>query len=184
MTLSAVKHFLTRLPNKQLFVNRCESLRLTFQGNGGGLLSGSLIEKLFCESFDGVEKYNFGENDMKICEIPFSFKKITGKKTALAYKWSKNKREEPIVFKSPMLIFNRKSEKWFTKTPDILAGIYIISLDHLSNVKISENNKTSSKIDAEEIYKLLNLSLRDNLFVSFPKETDEIERFSIKNGFQ
>jgi hypothetical protein len=98
--------------------NKCNSINNHCKGDGCGLLSGNLIDMYITSFFNNeldnnkYEIFHKGESDMKICEIPFSFKKITGKSN-IALNWSKNKDNlKKNYFTNDIIIMNLHPRKF------------------------------------------------------------------------
>ena len=101
--------------------NKCHSISHICKGDGAGLLGGALIDMFICRFFQTklreYEEYHCGESDMKICGIPLSQKKISGKST-VALDWSKNPTDaKKENFNCDMLIINLKTEQWWKSKP-------------------------------------------------------------------
>lgn len=122
---------------------------------------------------------------MKICGIPFSFKKITGK-TCISLDWSKNKDNfTKKYFTNDIIILNLKSGKWWKNTNNtfIDAGLYFIDKNYcLENIKLSSNNKTNSLINAKCVYNMLLDCIKKNKFIKIPASNKTYE-FNILNAF-
>jgi hypothetical protein len=190
----------------QELANKCNSITNVCKGDGAGLLGGCLIDMLICRFFKKklpeYQEYHSGENDMKICGIPFSQKKINGKST-IALDWSKNEKAETTAvaacaateqkkerFSSHIIIINLKTEQWWKKKPTkpslhnekidytrvIPSGIYIIDRNFCKKyIALSSNNKTNTLIDAQSLYIMLLRSISQNLVIQFPKPNKNIE---------
>lgn len=124
-------------PDKlQEISNMCIAVNNSCTGDGSGLSSGTLIEKVVSAFFKNIlpefECYNIGQADMKICGNPVSFKKTTGK-SELASNWTKPKKLKPneiitnksnekyikIPFQEHILIINLKTDKWWKRKPGV-----------------------------------------------------------------
>lgn len=176
---------------------KCNAITTYCKGDGAGLLGGCLIDILVSKFFEiKLSKYTEnkqGESDMKICDVPFSFKKINGKST-IALDWSKNKNiGSKEHFKYHILIINLKTSKWWKNGPkekdnitynDIIkAGIYIIDKNYCkSNITLLSNNKTNTLIDSISLYKMIKDSISKNLYIEIPQSDKHIV-FNILNAF-
>lgn len=176
---------------------KCNSITTYCKGDGAGLLGGCLIDILVSKFFEiKLSEYTEnkqGESDMKICNIPFSFKKINGKSN-IALDWSKNKNiGSKEHFKYHILIINLKTSKWWKNGPKvkdnityndtIKAGIYIIDKNYCkSNITLLSNNKTNTLIDSISLYKMIKDSISKNLYIEIPKSDKHIV-FNILNAF-
>jgi hypothetical protein len=131
------------------------------------------------------EIFHKGESDMKICGVPFSFKKITGK-ACIALDWSKNKDDfKKDYFTNDIIIMNLKSGKWWKNgnNETIDAGLYFISKEYCSkNIKLTSNNKTNSLISNEYVYNMLLDCVKKNKFIKFP-DSNKIYKFDILKAF-
>jgi len=152
--------------------------------DGSGLLSGSIIE-MFIEEYLkkklNYEKFNNKQNDCKINNHELSIKKISGK-TKIALKWSKNKNKEKISEFSDIMLINIPDKtiwwkKLFGLSEEIPAGIFFISKDVISKIKLISNNKSDYIISEKVLYNLLQESMKNKLFIEFPKE---IKKYTYK----
>lgn len=184
--INYIKKSLT-INDLQDFSNKCYSISKKLKGEGCGLSSGVFIDMLICELFTNKLKnfseYHKGESDMKINNIEFSFKKITGK-SIIALDWSKNKSvSNKEKFSSHIILLNLKTEKWTKNESEILSGLYIIDKKYCKKyIILSSNNKTNSLIKQKEVYKLLKRSEYQQLFIIIPKMNHELN-FTISNSF-
>lgn len=171
--------------------NKCNSINIYCKGDGCGLSSGILIDMFitnFLKNELDKEKYEIfhkGESDMKICNIPLSFKKITGK-ACIALDWSKNKDEfKKDYFTNDIIIMNMKSGQWWKNENNqtIYAGLYFINKEYCKkNIILSSNNKTNSLINNESVYFMLLDCIQKNKFIKIP-ESNAIYKFDILNAF-
>ena len=181
--------------------NKCKCINSICSGDGSGLLGGSLIDMFLCKYFkqnlSEFQENHHGESDMKICDIPFSLKKINGKKK-VALDWSKNnidsiKRE---YFNEHIIIINLKTEQWWktkplkVKTDDdyykdiIKSGFYIVDKEFCkNNIKLTSNNKSNSIVEEIYVYKMLKRSIELKTFIEIPNPNIELE-FDILKAFQ
>ena len=183
--------------------NKCQSINNVCKGDGAGLLGGCLVDMLLCQFFKEkcnlYEEFHNGENDMKIGGLPLSQKKINGKST-IALDWSKNqtdsKREH---FSSHIMIINLKTEQWWKSKPikikiqeekpkmiyndTIKAGIYLIDKQFSKKyVQLSQNNKTNTLIDSQQLYIMIKRSIAQDLYIEIP-EPNQTLNFNIVNAF-
>ena len=167
--------------------------------DGSGLSSGCLVDiflnEFFKHNFDAYEEYYVQESDMKLCKIPISLKKISGKST-IALDWSKNiKTVKKEYFSSHILIINLKEEVWWKKSPklkdfhklkyteNIPMGIYLIDRKFCKCfLKLKSNNKTDTLIDQQSLYFMMKRCIQQKLFIEFPKLSDDFQ-FNILNAF-
>lgn len=193
LTLEMLKDILSKL----------HAIRSEFTGDGAGLSGGIVIDKFLTAylsvNISSFEEYHIGESDCKILDHPLSLKKINGKST-IALDWSKNgedskKRER---FDTDMMIINLKEEQWWKSAPKsankeevdskffstpIQKGIYFVSHTYCkSEVCLSSNNKTNSLIKDVALYKMLKNSIKNNMFIEFPNEYNEM-KFDILKAF-
>lgn len=182
----------------------CNSITIKCKGDGCGLLSGSLIDMLLCELFQAklslYEEFHEGENDMKLCGVPLSQKKINGKST-IALDWSKNDTHPTRAhFTSDILLINLKTEVWWKKSPsktktnpttedkvlynaEVRAGIYLIDRQYCKKyIHLTSNNKTNTLVSSPYLYKMINRSVQQNLFIEIPPSKN-ILHFNILNAF-
>ena len=188
------------LDDIQELTNKCNAVNMYCKGDGAGLLGGCLIDMLISKYFENklseYKQYKEGEADMMLCNIPLSQKKINGK-SVIALDWSKNNNiSTKEQFQHHILIINLKTEQWWKNKPNkinandninytniIKSGIYLIDKDYCKNhVKLSNNNKTNTLITSEYLYKMLNYSIANNLYIDIPKPNKVIE-FNILNAF-
>jgi hypothetical protein len=168
----------------------CNSITIKCKGDGCGLLGGSLIDMLLCELFQSklslYEEFHEGESDMKLCDVPLSQKKINGKST-IALDWSKNQTQTTRShFTSDILLINLKTELWWKKSPynrEVKSGIYLIDKQYCKKyVDLASNNKTNTLINSHYLYKMINRSIQQNLFITIPPPKN-ILHFNILNAF-
>lgn len=176
----------------------CNSITIKCKGDGCGLLGGSLIDMLLCAVFQSklslYQEFHEGESDMKICGVPLSQKKINGKST-IALDWSKNESQTTRThFESDILLINLTSESWWKKSPAVIgdklnyttevkAGIYLIDKQYCKKyIHLSSNNKTNTLISSVYLYKMINRSVRQNLFIEIPAPKNT-PTFNILNAF-
>lgn len=127
----------------QTIVNYSRSISTVCKGDGAGLTGGVMNDMMLCSFFKQklpeFSEYHKREADMKIKEVPFSFKKISGP-SGLALDWSKNTnndderrcakraskrakvsaRKDKVArekFSCPIMILNLKSAQWWKKGP-------------------------------------------------------------------
>jgi hypothetical protein len=203
--LRRVKNYLeTALSSQDLqsISDCCYTISQKCKGDGGGLLAGSLIDmylsEMLSEKLSLYEGHHEGESDMKICNLPLSLKKITGKST-IALNWSKNGEQSPQIktthFTSDIMLVNLKTEKWWKKGPtgeknvkiyydnEVEAGIYLIDKQYCKkNICITSNNKTDTLIDHKNLYIMINRSLLQNLFIRIPPPKN-VTHFNILKAF-
>ena len=204
-----IKNSLLNLSEKDLqeFSDICSAVEYEISGDGGGLTSGFLIDKVICEFFSkkikDYEEYHIGESDFKLSDQPLSFKKIKGA-SAIALSWSKNPAQklngEQSVKRSfwefPVLILNLQTDKWWSKGPQqnidsrinwtmvMHKGFYIIdNKDARSWIKLEKNNKSDSIVSKDQVYKMLFLAQEKNLFISIP-ESKETKTWSLLYGVE
>lgn len=170
--------------------NKCHSINNFCKGDGCGLSSGNLIDifitNFFSKNFNGkCDIYHNGECDLKISNIPLSFKKISGK-SSIALDWSKNKNNfKKKYFTTNILILNLKTGRWWKKENNkiIYSGIYIIDKEYcIEYVKLSSNNKTNSLISSEFVYEMLIHCIDKKKFIKIP-ECNKTYEFNILNSF-
>jgi hypothetical protein len=179
--------------------NKCNSINNYCKNDGAGLLGGCLIDMLISKFFETklkeYKEHRKGESDMILCDIPLSLKKINGKST-LALNWSKNPTTKEIKsdekFKNHILLINLKTGQWWKKKPInceinynniIKAGIYIIDKEYCkTNIILEKNNKSNSIINSIDIYKMINQSIEDNLYIELP-DPDKKINFDILKAF-
>jgi len=187
--------------NLQELSNKCQSINNVCKGDGAGLLGGCLVDMLLCQFFKEkchlYEEFHNGENDMKIGGLPLSQKKINGKST-IALDWSKNqtdsKREH---FSSNIMIINLKTEQWWKSKPlkiqvenqkivyndSIKAGIYLIDKQFCKRfVQLSQNNKTNTLIESQQLYIMIKRSIHQDLYIEIPEPNKTLD-FNILNAF-
>ena len=189
----AFKYIKKQLNNEflQELSDKCISINTYCKGEGCGLLSGCLIDMYITNFFKKIlnpkyyKIFHKGECDMKIYEVPFSFKKITGK-TCIALDWSKNNENfQKDYFTNDIIIINLKSGMWWKKNNNkyINAGIYFINKEYcLQNIKLSSNNKTNSLISDVFVYNMLLDCIEKNNFILIP-EHKKLFVFDILNAF-
>jgi len=171
----SVKYLKSELTNDilQELSTKCYAINNSCKGDGAGLSSGGLVDMLISALFKyhliNYKEFHYGESDMKIWDVPFSQKKISGK-SSLALNWSKNKT--PGVynpFNCHIIIINLKTVRWWKDTAEIPAGIYFINKEFCKkNIVLTSNNKTDTLIDCKEVYKMLMYSIKHSLYISFP----------------
>ena len=168
----------------------CNSITIKCKGDGCGLLGGSLIDMLLCELFHSklslYEEFHEGESDMKLCDVPLSQKKINGKST-IALDWSKNQTQTTrSYFTSDILLINLKTELWWKKSPynrEVKAGIYLIDKQYCKKyIHLASNNKTNTLINSNYLYKMINRSIQQNLFITIPPPKNVLH-FNILKAF-
>lgn len=191
------------LDDLQELSNKCCAITSTCTGDGAGLTSGSLIDMLLCgflkTKLPQYTDNHCGECDMKICDIPLSLKKVTGKST-IALNWSKNKivvKPTRTHFSCDLMIINLKSEKWWKNNPTsvknskikityndtIQSGIYIIDKQFCKHhIKLASNNKTNTLIESQDLYIMLKRSMALNLFIALPNPNKTL-KFNILDSF-
>jgi hypothetical protein len=185
----------------QMISDCCKSIAQKCKGDGSGLLTGSLIDMYLSEmmstKLSSYEEHHEGESDMKICNLPLSLKKITGKST-IALDWSKNgeqSSQNKTHFTSDIILVNLKTEKWWKNGPtgtknekihynnEVEAGFYLIDKQYCKkNISLSSNNKTDTLIDSKNLYEMINRSLLQNLFIRIPPPKNAVD-FNILNAF-
>lgn len=196
--------------NLQDFSNKCYAINKSCSGDGAGLFGGSMTDMFvnlyFKSKLNDHKIFHIGENDMKICNMPLSLKKINGK-SIIALDWSKNKSKniksvennnyannnddnkcDKKYFTDNIILINLKSSKWWKNEKngynnDIPAGIYIIDKYFCRcNVKLECNNKSNSLIKSHYLYQTIKNSISRNLFIKIPEHNKEI-KFNIMNAF-
>ena len=167
------------LEDKQLFVDRCHAINTYYKGSGSGMTTGTIIEKLLIEHF-GFDNYNVGQNDLKIIDIPLSFKKITGC-SSFSLNWGNNKDKRHVNCTSDILLFNIKTVKYFNHT--CKSGFYIINKKHLLNIELSRNNRSDNVIKSKNILSLLQSTIKDDLFIELPEPNKSRISYNLISGF-
>jgi hypothetical protein len=175
--------------DRQILVNECNSISISLNGDGNGLLGGSLIEKVIKEflvtKINNFKSYNFKESDFMIDDTPFSFKKISGK-SVIALDWSKNKVNDRTYFTSDIIIYVMKTSRWWLKTIGydniVHNGFYFIDKNNCKDINLLKNNKTNALISTKDVYNLLIKAKTDNLFIELP-EPDTVYEFNLRNAF-
>lgn len=167
----------------QNLINYCNSINEHCKekkdgcGLSGGTITDSFIMQFFEEHLDKSKftEYHKKESDLKICKIPLSLKKISGK-TQIALDWSKNKTEiKKDYFTNNIMIINLKSGKWWHKgdnTKQIGYGIYIIDKNFCKkNVEpfLASNNKTNTMIKPQYVYEMIMDSIQKENFIELPE---------------
>jgi hypothetical protein len=206
--LKKVKESMTSeitLTDMQDFSNMCAAIiqKCTSNGSGSGLSSGTLIDMLLCEFLNeklvNYEQCHSGECDIKINNVPLSFKKINGKST-IALDWSKNLSSciKKDKFTCCIIILNLKTEMWWKTNPKKLckyniklkyndtipSGFYIIDKQFCKHyIKTTHNNKTNTLIESNYLYQMLKRSAQLNLFVPVPPPNLIIKKFNILHAF-
>ena len=187
-------------PDLQDLINKCISIVTKCSGDGAGLTSGSIIDMLLCEflqnKLSNYSEFHNGECDMKICDIPFSLKKINGKST-VALDWSKNPTDiNRSHFTCNIIIINLKTEKWWKNSPKSLSskikityndtinsGIYIVDKQFCKYyVKLLSNNKTNTLIESQYLYIMIKRSILLKLFITLPPPNKKLV-FSVLQAF-
>ena len=194
-SVETIKKSLLKLSRKYLqeFSDASFAVEDKISGDGGGLTSGFLIDRLINEFFakklkKDYKEYHEGEADLKLSGKPVSFKKIKGQ-SEIALSWSKNPKYKKSggksikrdFWKHPVLILNSETAQWWKKSPkkpidkkfvwnsEIPRGFYIIDNKKASKlVKLDKNNKTNSLIKKQYVYKLLVLAKEEKLFIPLP----------------
>ena len=193
--------------------NKCQSISQICKGDGAGLLGGALIDMYICRFFQTrlreYQEYHCGESDMKLCGIPLSQKKISGKST-VALDWSKNPTDaKKESFRSHILIINLKTEQWWKSRPRpakpaiqgsagghssdseslveynqiMPSGIFLVDKYFCKqHIALSSNNKTNTLIDSKSLYRMLHHSVCQNLYVEIPPPNETIP-FDILHAF-
>ena len=185
MSLINIKNLLLQIPKSkyQDFVNKiiCTEKYLKTTGTGSGLMSGIFIEYLLKyflqENIPDYKSNNVGESDMLILDKPLSIKKLTPSSTSsLALDWSKNPKpnESKLYFTTDIFLYIiTTGQMWKTKTDFteiIKSGFYLIDKDYCkNNITLISNNKSNSIIKSKDIYKMIQYSLTNNLFIELPK---------------
>ena len=171
--------------DKLLFLsNVLDSIDNFCTGDGKGLIGGTLTEMIFqqflSENINNYVKNNKGESDIKINDIPFSFKKISGTNSQIALSWSKNKNiDKREYFTCPIIILNLNKNK----NKIIKRGIYIVDNYYCkSNIILSTGNKTNTLIKSRELIKMLNWSYNNKLFIEIPNSNVNM-KFNILSAF-
>jgi len=156
--------------------NKLKCINDYYKGDGCGLTGGSAIDAYICSVLKTnvleYEEFHKDESDIKICDIPLSLKRITGK-SSIALSWSKNKIEnKKEKFSSHIIIINLKTEQWWKNgmNNDIIkSGIYIIDKKYCKKyITLTSNNKTNDLIDSHKLYKMLKRSIQQNHFIELP----------------
>jgi len=163
---------------KQLFVDRCHSLNIYYKGSGAGMTTGTMIEKLLVEHFE-FSNYNVDQNDLKVNNIPLSFKKITGC-SAFSLNWGNNKEIKLVQCTSHILLLNLKSKKY--RNIIYNTGFYLINKKHLIGIERVSNNRTNNLIETKNVSLLLRLAVKDDLFFRLPEQMNTID-YNLINGF-
>lgn len=171
--------------------NKCHSIQTVCQGDGAGLEGGSYIDRLICEFFQDHLKdyipYHNGESDMKICQHPLSFKKISGA-SSIALDWSKNATSTKRAhFTNDIMILNLSTKQWWKNkvnyTDTIPSGIYFIDSDYCQyNITLSSNNKTNTLISKTFVYQMLHRSLTQKWYIELPPPNKKY-RFKLSQAF-
>jgi hypothetical protein len=174
--------------NLQELANMCTSINEKIKGDGcglsGGVLTDMLITEILYRDINDYKEFRNGENDMNLCGINFSFKKITGKST-IALDWSKNKCiKNKSKFTSHIIILNLKTEKWWIKESQLESGFYFIDRKYCKKyIKLTSNNKTDTLISNKELYKMLLRASSQKLYIKIPEPNNKI-KFNILNAFK
>lgn len=173
--------------NLQDISNKIHTLDKYCKGEGGGLTSGSFIDKFIIEIFEEIldkekfEPFHKGESDMKICGIPFSFKS-NKPQSSIALNWSKNKNDfNKSYFTTHIMILIKESRKWWKKNNNemIYAGLYFIDKEYcVKNVKITSNNKTNALVSNKYVYNMLLDSVKKNRFLKIP-DSNKTYKYSV-----
>ena len=194
-SVETIKKSLLKLSRKYLqeFSDASFAVEDKISGDGRGLTSGFLIDRLINEFFatklkKDYKEYHEGEADLKLSGEPVSFKKIKGK-SEIALSWSKNPKYKKSgrksikrdFWKHPVLILNSETAQWWKNSPkkpidkklpwdlEIPRGFYIIDNKNASKlVKLDKNNKTNSLIKKQYVYKLLVQAQKADLFIPLP----------------
>lgn len=167
------------LEEKQMFVDRCDAINTYYKGSGSGMTTGTIIEKLLIEHF-GFSNYNVDQNDLKITDIPLSFKKVTGC-SSFSLNWGNNKDKRQVNCTSNILLFNVKTVKYFNYT--CKSGFYIIDKKHLLNIELSRNNRSDNVINSKNIFFLLQSTIKDDLFIELPEVSKSKISYNLITGF-
>lgn len=183
----------------QELANKCVTLNSRCNGDGAGLLGGILIdmfiEKFFSAKLDDYKAHRVGESDMTILDLPLSQKKINGK-SIIALNWSKNKKDtKKYKFNTHIILMNLKTELWWKTKPKtdvnkniaynkpVKAGIYIIDKNYCNRyIKLASNNKTNTMITSNHLYRMINSSIIQNLYINIP-DPNIVYNFDILNAF-
>ena len=185
--------------DKQNLSNYISCITKKLKGDGAGLSSGIFIDMLLCEflsnKLEKCEEYHNGECDIKINDINFSLKKISGK-SLLALDWSKNKNDSITkdIFTHNIILINTKTCKWWKKNPNninieddinytkiIKSAFYIIDKDYCKeNIKLSSNNKSNSIITHQNVYKMIDYSIKIGSYIEIPESNKELKFNLIK----
>jgi hypothetical protein len=185
--------------DKQNLSNYMNCITKKLKGDGAGLSSGIFIDMLLCEflsnKLEKCEEYHNGECDIKINDINFSLKKINGK-SLLALDWSKNKNDSinKDIFTHNIILINTKTCQWWKKNPNninidddidytkiIKSAFYIIDKDYCKeNIKLSSNNKSNSIITHQNVYKMIDNSIKNGSYIEIPESNKELKFSLIK----
>ena len=181
----------------QNIIDKIYAIQNVCTGDGCGLTSGSISDMYISEYFQaklGTDYTSFhkGESDMKLYGYPLSLKKIKGG-TSIALNWSKNPNKSTReYFQDDIIMLNTNSGQWWKKKlPEshisycdtIMAGMYIIPKNYCKrNITLSSNNKTDTRINKRELYKMLHYSISQNLYLEFPPPNKNI-KFDILRAF-
>ena len=198
--LEKIKKTLSKITKKDLqkMSNIFNAISKRFEKDGAGLASGIVIDMAvvdFLKNKTSIEEYRHGEADFKLNGVAVSFKKITGK-ADIALAWSKNpdnkKSGEKAIQREfwthPILLLNLKTSTWWKKGPKnkktevdswskkVPRGFYIIDNEYNKQfVTLTENNKTNSVVNAQYVYKMLQKSLNNDLFIEIPEpDTNDV----------
>ncbi len=210
--LRKIHHYLKNNFNNEIaqdFSNKYEALEKYCKksSDGSGLKSSGLIEDLICEYFelylDEYEEFHSNESDIKLLDIPLSFKTISGK-SIIALDWSVNDNKKEAkskrdYFETNIMILNKQKQKWWASGPKVLPsklekdvewnkmipkGIFLISRKFCKKyITLGHNNKTNSLIDSQNLYMMLEWSLKNDLFIEVP-DKNKTFNFSLIKGFQ
>lgn len=184
--------------DRQKISNMCYSVNNVCYGDGCGLLGGGLTEMVinavFTEKVPSYKKFNKGEKDMIISNVPLSLKKISGRSN-IALNWSKNKKiDDTANFTCHIMIINLKEGQWWKTGPNkpkysikhnniIPSGIFLVDLKYCKKfVKLTKNNKTNKLIDSEELYCMLQHTINQNLYFEIPSP-NKTHKFNILDAF-
>lgn len=183
--------------------NKCDAISVKCKGDGAGLLSGALVDMFLSEYFhanlDAYKECHEGESDMKIHDIPLSLKTLKSGKSTVALDWSKNKTPSKREhFSTHIMVLNLSSCQWWKNSPTskmesysnkiaynevVKAGIYLIDKQFCKRyVTLASNNKTNTLVTEINLYRMLQRSKSQNLFIEIP-EPEKCIQFRMVDAF-
>ena len=169
---------------KQLIKDAHVTTKKSCTGDGAGLNHGNSSEKIMtcflsCLMPNKFQKFNSDESDFKICDIPLSYKHISGRST-IALDWSKNETQtQRKYFQCHIMIYVEKTSQWWKRGPKktfndidytqtIETGLYFIDKNDCINIEFVQNNKSNTIISNIHLYNMLITSKNKNNFIEFP----------------